>query len=476
VRRRRRATARVDESPRPVSPVFAGASLEEVSDDNLGIVTAACARAGVEHAVTRFAAPARHAVFVDAADRARLLAALADEPGRVRVVAGRGGRPVRLSRVASDPDHEQVEELRGARSWRVFRRWSLPDSPVVLGAAFGCSVRFTEQQEVPAPIRPSDHVDVVAFPIDVVYTWVDDSDPRWQARREAALAALPEDDLHPAAVDASRFRNRDELRYSMRSVRMFAPWVRRIHLVTDGQVPAWLDLAHPDVRVVDHREIFDDPSVLPTFNSRAIESRLHDVPGLAVHFLYLNDDMFLGRPLSPRRFFHPNGIVKFFPSRWLIPEGAAGPGDDPVDSKFRNGRDVIRRRFGRTITQRVKHAPYANRLDVLRDMEREMPELFRSVASRRFRHWTDLSIASFLSQYYAYCAGVALPGSIRYLYVRLQATDCAQRLNLLRGRWSYDSFCLNDTVGPATNADLDAVVTDLLEGYFPLRAPWERDV
>ena len=80
---------------------------------------------------------------------------------------------------------------------------------------------------------------------------------------------------------------------------MYAPWVRNIYLVTDDQVPDWLDTSCPDVKVVSHREIFANQADLPTFNSHAIESQIHRIEGLSEHFLYLNDDFFVGRPLSP---------------------------------------------------------------------------------------------------------------------------------------------------------------------------------
>ena len=74
----------------------------------------------------------------------------------------------------------------------------------------------------------------------------------------------------------------------------------------------------PDVTVVSHREVFGDTGLLPTFNSQAIESRLHRIPGLAEHFLYFNDDMFMGRAVAPDLFFSPGGLSKFFPSSALV--------------------------------------------------------------------------------------------------------------------------------------------------------------
>eukprot|EP00020_Sapocribrum_chincoteaguense_P004853 CAMPEP_0170737504 /NCGR_PEP_ID=MMETSP0437-20130122/4160_1 /TAXON_ID=0 /ORGANISM="Sexangularia sp." /LENGTH=884 /DNA_ID=CAMNT_0011075891 /DNA_START=61 /DNA_END=2715 /DNA_ORIENTATION=+ len=148
--------------------------------------------------------------------------------------------------------------------------------------------------------------------IDVVYTWVNGSDPRHRAALAAAQAAADSSaaassDGEPSehASDESkpfRFMDNEELRYSLRSVEQYAPWVRHIFIVTNGQVPYWLNLDHPGVTVVSHDEIFPNRSHLPTFSSPAIESHLHRIPGLSSRFLYLNDDVMFGAPVWPDDF------------------------------------------------------------------------------------------------------------------------------------------------------------------------------
>jgi hypothetical protein len=66
-----------------------------------------------------------------------------------------------------------------------------------------------------------------------------------------------------------------ELRYSLRSLERFAPWVRHVYLVTNGQIPYWLDLENPRLTIVTHDQIFPNLSHLPTFSSPAIESHIH---------------------------------------------------------------------------------------------------------------------------------------------------------------------------------------------------------
>ncbi|KAK8386699.1 hypothetical protein O3P69_017869 [Scylla paramamosain] len=124
-------------------------------------------------------------------------------------------------------------------------------------------------------------------------------------------------------IDANRFEDNEELRYSLRSLEQYAPWVRRIFLVTNGQIPHWLNLDHPRLTIVTHQDIFPNASHLPTFSSPAIESHIHRIPGLSEHFLYLNDDVMLMQEVWPEDFFSPGSGYKVYLS-WSLPECSSG--------------------------------------------------------------------------------------------------------------------------------------------------------
>jgi hypothetical protein len=314
----------------------------------------------------------------------------------------------------------------------------------------------------------------VRFPIDAVYTWVDGGDPDWLRRKNAALGALGEEQINAIAANQSRFISRDELRYSLRSMAVFAPWIRRIFLVTDDQVPPWLDDSDPRLTVVSHRELFADTGVLPTFNSHAIESRLHRIPGLAEHFIYFNDDMFFGRPVLPTAFFHANGIAKFFQSTAQIEAGPATVHDAPVTAAGKNNRRHIEQCFGRSIAQKMQHVPYALRKSVLNEIERTLPEEVLRTAAHQFRHPGDLSIPSSLQHYWAYLTGRAVPGSIKYRYADLAHPSTPMHLAFLLAKRHYDVFCLNDTdSAEVALAEQAAMMADFLPRYFPFRSPFE---
>jgi len=321
------------------------------------------------------------------------------------------------------------------------------------------------------PPRPS--LFEVREPVDIVYTWVDGTDPEWQARKDRyELAAKGH---HETALHHSRFVAREELRYSLRSVAMFGSWVRRIHVVTDGQVPPWLNTSHPKINLVDHREIFRDPHVLPVFNSHAIESQLHHVPGLADQYLYFNDDMFFGRPVEPELFFTSNGMARFFLGEQVLDLDRPSLRDLPATAAAKKNRELIERDFGVTVRYKYRHGVYPQLREVLAELEKRHPDDFARVAASRFRHPDDLSIPSSLSHSYAYLRGRAVEGTMHYRYQDIGRPNTARRLDeILRERPQV--FCLNDiATDPDQVPKVDALLEAFFAEYFPLPSPFEAD-
>lgn len=141
--------------------------------------------------------------------------------------------------------------------------------------------------------------------IDFVITWVDSNDPAW--RKEKARYSGLADNSFESVYNQNDVRYRDWglLRYWFRAVEQYAPWVRCIHFVTWGHIPAWLNTENPKIHVVKHTD-YIDAEYLPTFSSRPIELNMHRIPGLSEKFVYFNDDMYLNSPVSQRDFFHNN--------------------------------------------------------------------------------------------------------------------------------------------------------------------------
>ena len=137
--------------------------------------------------------------------------------------------------------------------------------------------------------------------IDFVILWVDGCDPLWQKEKKKY-----QHELNNENTSINRYRDWGVLSYWFRAVEKFTPWVRKIHFVTWGHLPKFLKVDSPKLHIVRHDEFIPE-EYLPTFSSHAIELNIHRIPGLADHFVYFNDDMFILRSLQPDDFFR-NGL------------------------------------------------------------------------------------------------------------------------------------------------------------------------
>ncbi len=146
-------------------------------------------------------------------------------------------------------------------------------------------------------------------PIDIVIAWVDGDDPVLRKKRMSYLNPNQSEN-HPGAAQ-TRFHSLNEVEYCVLSILKFAPFVRKIFIVTDQQDPKInqaVKLYFPerlkDIRLVDHTEIFEGyEQFLPTFNSICISNMLWRIKGLSDQFVYFNDDIFLLRSVSPTDWF-----------------------------------------------------------------------------------------------------------------------------------------------------------------------------
>jgi hypothetical protein len=376
------------------------------------------------------------------------------------------GRPVYTKGGHSGPrllrELDQVDALQ----LTVFEPQSA-DGLVLAGSDLGCEIIAKPE---PAPYSS---VTELLDPIDVVYTWVDGGDPEWQERKAEVLSGMHLGGLNEYSANDERYRSHDELRYSLRSLDYFAPWINHVYLVSAGQVPAWLATSNPRITVVDHQQIFPD-GTLPTFNSHAIEARLHHIEGLSEHFLYLNDDVFFGRPVKPELFFEGSGLSRFFLSEQELEGDEPNSADLPVDSAAKQNRALIEQRFGRTVRFKFKHTAHSERVSTLRQLEQDFPTEHAETSRSQFRSPSDISIPSSLAHYYGYMIGAAVPGKLKYRYCDIgEPSAQAKLLRLLRDR-DADVFCLNEIGGSEIElAVQDRLVKQFLHAYFPVPSSFE---
>ncbi|WP_026452225.1 Stealth CR1 domain-containing protein [Aequorivita capsosiphonis] len=176
--------------------------------------------------------------------------------------------------------------------------------------------------------------------MDFIIPWVDDNDPAW--RKEY----LKRKNGESLGTEESRFRDWDNLQYWFRGVEKFTPWVNKIHFVTWGHLPKWLNINHPKLNIVNHTD-YIPKEYLPTFNSRTIDLNYHRIEELSEEYVLFNDDVFLLDFLKKEDFFK-NGKMRDMGVFDII------VGWRDYDHTILSGISVITKYFSKTGTVRQK--------------------------------------------------------------------------------------------------------------------------
>jgi len=316
-------------------------------------------------------------------------------------------------------------------------------------------------------------------PIDAVYTWVDGSDPAFRHDLAKYLAVERNGSRPPPE---SLYYDNEELRYSLRSLERHAPWIRTIHIVTNGQTPMWLNTAHPRLRVVRHEEIFRDSGNLPTFNSNAIELHLHRIPGLSRRFLYLNDDLFVGAPVTPDDFLDPGGgQIVYFDKVRVHRELDAGSVHDRAYAFTRHAvLSGVRSRGNQLLPA---HCPQLYDRDVLDGLERAYRDFYGRTSEHRFRHPEDVVLRVLYSTVLfrggsngtGHRARLLRPDSSAYSFVMLGSTKPLWKvLGRIVTRPPKFLCVNNDLHDPARNPATLFAVRMALRCLFPRASTFEK--
>lgn len=315
--------------------------------------------------------------------------------------------------------------------------------------------------------------------VDIVYLWVDGNDPAWRARRHQA--ARQRGAIDPSAMALygnveGRFRDNDELRYSLRALERYFPDHGHVYLVTDGQTPAWL---RPSSRLtlVDHRELIP-ASQLPTFDSAHIESYVHRIPGLSERFFYFNDDVFFGAPVRLDHWFWPGGVCATWSDDPVVEGTALRSDENALENASRLSAQWLDRLPGYRHTPRTfAHSPRPLLKSMLQAAEAQAPELFERARSTTFRNWASPTLVSDFVLRRALAHGQLRMRECAHLHLTTGCDDQAQQLDaLIDAAGTLDFFCINDTTDDAHGADPRlAKVRAALQTLFPLASRFEQE-
>ena len=299
--------------------------------------------------------------------------------------------------------------------------------------------------------------------IDAVITWVDGNDEghREKRCRYSDAYSYNEKAAIAAGRNDTRFLDNGELYFCLRSIRRFAPWVRRIFLVTDKQCPEFLSATLQEeigVEIVDHKIIFDGfYDLLPTFNSRAIETMLWRIPTLSDRFIYLNDDFVFLKEFSSSEFFTSNNVVlRGEWKRTLLPTSLEGFIERVITLimkrllRVNRTQHLLAQKKGARAAGvfnkyfRVPHVPHPMRTATLREFFAENESKLRDNSKYRFRSaeqfWT-ISLADHLEIKRQTAKLVPVSG---YGEINPERQSEAKIENIIKGVESgeFSTFCL----------------------------------
>ena len=331
--------------------------------------------------------------------------------------------------------------------------------------------------------------------IDFVVLWVDGSDPEWFAEK---MKYQPNVSDESNAVN--RFRDWGLMPYWFRAVEQFTPWVRKIHFVTWGHVPSWLNLDNPKLHHVKHTDYIPG-EYLPTFNANTIEMSIHRIPDLAEHFVFFNDDMFMLRAMKKTDFFRgglPCTYGAEIPLQFL---GSPGIWQHLITNDMRtvnnhfNKRDQVRLHHKKYLSRAYRwqdnvrtkaveilfpeaflgfknlHAPASFLKRTFADIWEKEPELLHETSLHRFR--TNDDVNQWLAIWWQVAGGTFSPYVVDNVVEDVNAATVDALCNIITSK-SHDMICVND---PAEDVDVEALSVKLktaFESILPEKSSFEK--
>lgn len=319
--------------------------------------------------------------------------------------------------------------------------------------------------------------------IDFVIPWVDGSDPLWQKEKEKYSLAKKSD-----ANSVTRYRDWELMIYWFRSIEAFTPWVRKIHFITWGHLPEFLNVNHPKIHIVRHED-YIPAEWLPTFSSHTIEMNIHRIPGLADHFVYLNDDTFICRPMKKEDFFR-NGLpcLQFtenplgFVGKLEVWQFAAA-NDLGIINKWFSKKKTERKLFGKYFNVKYSwydnlrsimlallfpryftgfknyHAPVPYIKSVFQTLWEKEPEILKSTSAHKFRDKEDVN--QWAAHWWQIASGNFYPRRLSARTCSIDAKSIDSICSDIK-KQKYEMMCLNDN---DMNADFETLKAQLNEAF-----------
>lgn len=335
------------------------------------------------------------------------------------------------------------------------------------------------------------------FDVDIVVLWVDGNDPEWKKEK----AIYEGKNIEEESNTDNRYRDWDLMRYWFRAVEAYAPWVRKIHFVTWGHVPDFLNINCEKINIVNHKDFMPE-EYLPTYSSKALELNLFRIKDLAEHFIYFNDDMFFCRPVEKSDFFDlatglPKHLFGEMPVRMvgISPWSFDNISCVGIINKHFNKHDIkLRDYFGKYVSRKYPASTNLKSLalkalfpeyytgfknnhsatPLLKKTYRELwnaeKEVLDKTSRARFRETGDPN--QWALQYWQLASGCFLPSARKEVVFDANKKTADKICDTIIKK-EADIICIND---PKELSDYETIATQIriaFEGVLPYKSCYE---
>lgn len=329
-------------------------------------------------------------------------------------------------------------------------------------------------------------------PIDAVVLWVDGSDPNW-LKEKAKYAGQKWDTL----TSECRYREWGVFKYWFRAIEKNMPWIRTVHLVTNGQLPFFINTECKKLHLVKHSDIMPE-EYLPTFSAEAIEINIHRISGLSEQFIYFNDDMYIMKPMKEKEFFFMD-LPRYEGLEALYRSSSLGDNywhlilnDMAIVNKHYHKYNVLRNNFlkfynlkyGVDIFRNIlllpwadfqlftnRHLPMPFLKDFFEEVWKREPEICRLTTSHRFKDYQNIN--QYVFRYWGIASGQFHPIHTDGKAYHLAEADINEVVReILYG--NYKMLCINDGNGIKDLEDKIRLIIEAFEKRFPEKSIFEK--
>jgi len=328
--------------------------------------------------------------------------------------------------------------------------------------------------------------------IDVVYTWVNSDDKKWKKKYKKWKKKAT--NLTKSSKAKNRFKSLDELKYSLKSLYRYAPWINNIYIVVaDGQKPRFVNFNHEKIFLINHSEIFKDDKHLPTFNSHAIESNLTNIKGLSEYFIYFNDDIFLGKTLSPQHLYTKDKNGSIIPYFFGHEKKIKSNRKDGHYLAWKNIIHILKKDqiLDNNIVMKPFHFCRFYKKSLINDIQKLFNKHFILTSSSKFRSKNDIDTLGLVYSYCFYSNHYKYDKNLQYntLYIggisdgiRINTTgesdinifvkneNLREKLKEFLLEKNYNYICVND-LARTTNENI-TIIKEILDQLYSFKCPY----